>query len=104
VAMTLEPASEGDTTTIHKTLAEAQAAVTKSVSGSRRGGRRKGYPRGAVLAKIHKREVRSYIPEPEAGGGSGRARAKAEEQQRTYENRRRVRENATGGYRNCAAN
>jgi len=40
VAITLEPASEGDTTTIHKTLAEAQAAVTKSVSGSRRGGRR----------------------------------------------------------------
>jgi transposase len=92
VAMTLEPASEGDTTTIHKTLAEAQAAVTEvSERGVEEVVADKGYHSGAVLAKIHKREVRSYIPEPERGRRKWQGEGKAEEQQRTYENRRRVR-------------
>jgi len=48
VAMTLEPASEGDTTTIHKTLAEAQAAVTEvSERGVEEVVADKGYHSGA---------------------------------------------------------
>jgi|SRR5271157_535177 len=92
VAMTLAPASEGDTTTIHKTLAEAQAAVTEvSERGVEEVVADKGYHSGAVLTKIHEQEVRSYIPEPERGRRKWQGEGKAEEQQRTYENRRRVR-------------
>jgi transposase len=92
VAMTLAPASEGDTTTIHKTLAEAQAAVAQvSERGVEEVVADKGYHSGAVLTKIHEQEVRSYIPEPERGRRKWQGEGKAEERQRTYENRRRVR-------------
>jgi transposase len=92
VALTLHPANDGDTTTIRKTLEEAQAA-TVAVTEQRveEVVADKGYHSGAVLQEVHEQEVRSYIPEPERGRRNWQGEGKAEEQARTYENRRRVR-------------
>lgn len=92
VALTLHPANDGDTTTIHKTLEEAQAA-TVAVNEQRveEVVADKGYHSGTVLKQVHQQEVRSYIPEPERGRRNWQGEGKAEEQARTYENRRRVR-------------
>jgi transposase len=92
VAMTLQPANEGDTTTIHKTLAAAQAAAREvNEQGVEEVVADKGYHSGAVLQAVHEQEVRSYIPEPDRGRRKWQGEGKAEEQKRTYENRRRVR-------------
>src|SRR3954468_3272326 len=90
LAITLQPASDGDTDTIHRTLAEAQSAareiheraVEEVVAD-------KGYHSGAVLKELHQQGVRTYIPEPDRG--RRKWQGKAVEQKRTYENRRRVR-------------
>jgi transposase len=90
LAMTLQPANQGDTTTIHQTLAEAQTAAREiNEVGVEEVVADKGYHSGAVLKEVHDQEVRSYIPEPERG--RRKWQGKAEEQKRTYENRRRVR-------------
>jgi transposase len=92
VAMTLQPANEGDTTTIHTTLEEAQAATLEvNERGIEEVVADKGYHSGAVLKEVHEQAVRSYIPEPDRGRRNWRGEGKAEEQKRTYENRRRVR-------------
>jgi len=92
LAVTLQPADEGDTTTIHKTLQEAQAAAREiNERGVEEVVADKGYHSGAVLKDVHQQEVRSYIPEPERGRRKWQGEGKAEEQKRTYENRRRVR-------------
>ena len=92
LAMTLQPANEGDTTTIHKTLAAAQTAASEiNERGVEEVVADKGYHSGAVLTKLHEQETRSYIPEPERGQRNWQGEGKAEEQKRTYENRRRVR-------------
>lgn len=90
LAITLQPASDGDTTTIHPTLAEAQSAsreineraVEEVVAD-------KGYHSGEVLKDLHQQAVRTYIPEPDRG--RRKWDGKAVEQKRTYDNRRRVR-------------
>ncbi|HSU32475.1 MAG TPA: transposase [Bryobacteraceae bacterium] len=92
LAMTLQPANEGDTTTIHKTLEAAQAAAGEiNGQGVEELVADKGYHSGAVLTEVHEQQVRSYIPEPERGRRNWQGEGKAEEQKRTYENRRRVR-------------
>jgi transposase len=92
LALTLQPANEGDTTTIHKTLAEAQVTAREiNGQGVEEVVADKGYHSGAVLKDVHEQEVRSYIPEPERGRRNWQGEGKAEEQKRTYENRRRVR-------------
>jgi len=92
LALTLQPANEGDTTTIHKTLAEAQPAAREiNDVGVEEVVADKGYHSGAVLTEVHRQEVRSYIPEPERGRRKWQGEGKAEEQKRTYANRRRVR-------------
>ena len=92
LAMTLQPANEGDTTTIHKTLEEAHAAAREiNDRGVEEVVADKGYHSGAVLRDVHEQQVRSYIPEPERGRRNWQGEGKAEEQKRTYENRRRVR-------------
>jgi transposase len=94
LAVTLQPANEGDTTTIHKTLGEAQTAAREiNDRGVEEVVADKGYHSGAVLKEAHEQEVRSYIPEPERGRRNWQGEGKAEEQKRTYENRRRVRGN-----------
>src|SRR5262245_20677509 len=92
LAVTLQGADQGDTTTIHKTLQEAQAAAREiNERGVEEVVADKGYHSGAVLKDVHQQEVRSYIAEPERGRRKWQGEGKEEEQQRTYENRRRVR-------------
>ena len=92
LALTLQPADEGDTTTIHKTLEEAQTVARElNVAGVEEVVADKGYHRGAVLTELHEQELRSYLPEPERGRRNWQGEGKGEEQKRTYENRRRVR-------------
>jgi transposase len=96
LAVTLQPANEGDTTTIHKTLEAAQAAAREvNAQGVEEVVADKGYHSGAVLTELNAQEVRSYIPEPERGRRNWQGEGKAEEQKQTYANRRRV-----GGERN----
>jgi len=92
VALTLQAADQGDTTTIQQTLEEAQVAAREiNEHGVEEVVADKGYHSGAVLTGLHGQEVRSYIPEPERGRRKWQGEGKAEEQKRTYENRRRVR-------------
>jgi transposase len=91
VAVTLQPASEGDTSTIHKTLEEAQKELKRLELAVEEVVADKGYHSGAVLTELHEQEFRSYIPEPDRGRRKWEGDDKKEEQKRTYENRRRVR-------------
>jgi transposase len=92
LAVTLQAADQGDTTTVEATLEEAQAAARES---NERGVEElvadKGYHSGAVLIKVHQQDIRSYIPEPERGRRNWKQQGKAIEQKRVYANRRRVR-------------
>lgn len=89
VAITLAPANEGDTSTLRKTLAEAQKAVKPANPlGVEELVADKGYHSGEVLKTLHADGVRSYLPEPERG--RRKWQGKAAEQKRTYENRRRT--------------
>lgn len=89
VAITLAPANEGDTRTLHKTLAEAQKAVKPANPlGVEELVADKGYHSGEVLKTLHADGVRSYLPEPDRG--RRKWDGKAAEQKRTYENRRRT--------------
>jgi transposase len=92
LAVTLQAANEGDTTTIRATLKEAQT-VAQEVSqvGVEELVADKGYHSGAVLKHLHQDGVRSYIPEPERGRRNWQGEGKAVEQKRVYQNRRRVR-------------
>lgn len=91
LAMTLQPANEGDTITIHKTLAEAQAAAREvNERGVEEVVADKGYHSGEVLKQLHREDVRSYIPEPERGRRNWQGEGKGVEQKRVYANRRRV--------------
>ena len=90
LAIMLEPAHEGDTTTVHKTLAEAQSAARQiHPLGVEELVADKGYHSGEVLKTLHVGGVRSYLPEPARGKRNWKG--KAVEQKRTHANRRRVR-------------
>jgi transposase len=90
LAVTLQPASDGDTTTIHGTLAEAQSTAREiNERGIEEVVADKGYHSGEVLKDLHDGGVRTYIPEPERGKRNWDG--KPVEQKRTYENRRRTR-------------
>ena len=90
LAVTLQPADAGDTTTIEQTLDEAQeVAQDVNERGLEEAVADKGYHSGAVLMNLHGQGVRSYIPEPERGRRNWQG--KQTEQQRVYANRRRVR-------------
>ena len=105
VAVTLQGADQGDTTTLDETLCEAGMAVAEqiareaelrpkeepkvSVDGIEEAVTDKGYHSGAVLKRLKGYQVCSYIPEKKQAGRRNWA-GKAEEQQAVYENRRRV--------------
>jgi transposase len=107
LAVTLQGADQGDTTTIHQTLGEAGEAVAELIEHEAKtapqeepqvhlGGVEevvadKGYHSGRVLQELHEDGCRSYIPEPERG--RRRWEGKADEQKQVYANRRRVRGN-----------
>jgi len=107
LAVTLQAADQGDTTTLDETLiaagnavaelvvarAESRASKTKiNLRGIEELVADKGYLSGAVLKRVKSYGVRSYIPEKQQKGRR-RWHGKAEEQRATYENRRRVRGN-----------
>jgi transposase len=104
LAVTLQAADKGDTTTLDETLIEAGCAVAElvvtqtdshsevskvNIYGIEELIADKGYLSGAVLKRVKSYGVRSYIPEKRQKG-KRRWQGKAEEQQATYENRRRV--------------
>ena len=103
VAVTLQGADQGDTTTMMETVAEAgdwiaetAAAVNNEADGERVSAEGpqevvadKGYHSNAVLRKLSENGVRSYIPEPERG--RRKWAGKAAERKAVYGNRRRVR-------------
>lgn len=104
IAVTLQGADQGDTTTVHETVAEAGDAVatliereaekapeTKpqvSVNGITEIVADKGYHSGPSVMLLGQAEVRTYISEPNRGRRHWDG--KAEEQQAVYANRRRV--------------
>jgi transposase len=106
VAVTLQAADKGDTTTLDETLCEAGLAVAElvgreadlrpgdkpkvNVNGIEELVTDKGYHSGAVVERVKTYKVRSYIPEKQQAGQRNWA-GKAEEQQAVYQNRRRVR-------------
>jgi transposase len=104
IAVTLQAADQGDTTTVHETLAEAGEAVTAlmqrevektpeakpqvDVRGITEIVADKGYHSGPSLMLLGQAELRTYIPEPNRGRRHWEG--KAEERQAVYANRRRV--------------
>lgn len=89
VAVTLQAADQGDTTTIQETLKEAQAnAALVNERGVEETVADKGYHSNQVLVDLHAQGMRSYIPEPDRG--PRKWPGKEQEQQRVYANRRRM--------------
>jgi transposase len=90
VAVTLQAADLGDTTTIQATLQEAQTnAALINQRGVEEVVADKGYHSNQVLVDLHTEDARSYIPEPERGSRNWDGKQK--EQKRVYANRRRMR-------------
>jgi transposase len=105
VAVTLQGADQGDTTTLDETLSEAGMAVAElvgreatlrpedkpkvNVQGIEEVATDKGYHSSAAVKRVKGYGVRSYMPEKQQ---KGRRRwvGQAEEQQAVYQNRRRV--------------
>ena len=90
LAVTVQPADRGDTSSYIETLEGAQQeALNAHPSGIEEVVMDKGYHSGAVMMDLADRNLRSYVPEPE------RARrkwiGKQQEQRCVYANRRRVR-------------
>jgi transposase len=106
VAVTLQGADQGDTTTLDETLSEAGMAVAELVgreaelrpdeppkvnlNGIEEVVADKGYHSGAVAKRVKSYGVRSYISEKKQKGRRHWA-GKAEQQQAVYQNRQRVR-------------
>jgi transposase len=106
LAVTLQAADQGDTTTLDETLCEAGLAVAElvrreaelqpdekprvNVDGIEELVADKGYHSGAVVQRMKSYDVRSYIPEKRQKGRRNWG-GKAEQQQAVYQNRRRVR-------------
>src|SRR6202167_5773218 len=106
VALTLQGADLGDTTTVDKTLSEAGVAVAEliqheveqrpeqkpkvNVQGVEELIADRGYHSGAVLERMKGYEVRTYIPEKKQKG-QRHWQGKGEQQKVVYQNRERVR-------------
>jgi transposase len=106
VAVTLQAADLGDTTTIEETLADAGLAVADlvdreaelhpaeepkvNVDGIEELVADKGYHSGAALEQVKDLEVRTYIPEKKQAG-KRHWKGKQGQQQAVYQNRQRVR-------------
>jgi transposase len=89
VAITLQAADLGDTTTVHATLKEAQTnAALINDRGVEEAVLDKGYHSGEVLIDLHQEGVRTYVPEPERGNRNWDG--KLLEKKRVEANRRRV--------------
>jgi transposase len=90
LAVTVQPADRGDTSSYIETLEAAQVESRKAhPAGIEEVVMDKGYHSGAVMIDLAKRNLRSYVPEPERG--RRKWAGKPHEQRCVYENRRRVR-------------
>ena len=90
LAVTLQPADQGDTTTIFETLDEAQVMTTGAGIGHvKEAVLDKGYHSGHVVVALNERNVRGYVSEPDRGRRSWKG--KRIEQKQVYANRRRIR-------------
>jgi transposase len=97
VAVTIQGADQGDTTTIKKTLEEADNQITrvqKKTGACHPGGLQevvadKGYHSTAVLQDLEAAGLRSYVSEPDRG--RRRWRGDTDGRQAVYANRRRNR-------------
>lgn len=102
LAVTLQPATAGDTSTIYETLAQCgenireaagQANAVTEMKANHEGPAElvldKGYHSNDVLVVLKQTQVRAYCSEPERG--QRKWIGKAEEQAATYQNRRRIR-------------
>jgi DDE family transposase len=100
VAVTLQPADRGDTTSIEKTLEEARGVLSDIAEDAEAAEELseemlsevvadKGYHSNAVLAEQASLGVRTYISEPKRG--SRNWRGKGAEKKAVYANRRRIR-------------
>jgi transposase len=102
LAVTLQEADQGDTTTVVETLAQAGETVAELIrteavnqkpqmhlQGIEELVADKGYHSGAVLEAMKSAEVRTYLPEKKQKG-QRHWEGKHEQQQAVYENRRRV--------------
>jgi hypothetical protein len=104
IALTLQAADQGDTTTMKETLADAGETVERlvereaqktpeekpkvNVNGVEEVVADKGYHSGPVVVALGEVPVRSYIPEPKRG--PRKWEGKEAEQKAVYGNRRRV--------------
>jgi len=98
VAVTVQGADEGDTSTIEKTLAEAEEQL-EAVAGKAEGGQvpeglsevvaDKGYHSDRVMTELENQGLRSYVAEPDRG--RRKWRGDLDSQQAVYANRRRIR-------------
>ena len=102
LAVTLQEADQGDTTTVVETLVQAGENVAELIGtgapdqksqvhlkGIEEVVTDKGYHSGAVLVEMKSAEVRTYIPEKKQTG-QRHWEGKCEQQQAIYANRRRV--------------
>jgi len=98
VAVTIQDADSGDTSTLEKTLAEAETqlnrvmtnpAVGETVSGLQEVVTDRGYHSTAVLLKLEHAGLRSYVSEPDRG--RRRWKKNIDGKLATYDNRRRIR-------------
>ena len=101
VGVTLQGADQGDTTTIHATLAESQNNLTKVAEDTQAGEppitgtvgevvADKGYHSNEVMRALRHQGIRSYVSEPKYKG-QRHWKDKAAEQEAVYANRRRIR-------------
>jgi transposase len=90
MAVTLQPADRGDTTTIFETLDAADSAAADIGAGQvKEVVTDKGYHSTDVVVALKGRSTRSYASEPDRG--RRRWKGKRAEQKQVYANRRRVR-------------
>ena len=90
VAVTLQPADRGDTSTILPTLAAAQRVVEAlSETTVHEAVADRGYHSGDLLEALQAQQIRTYIAEPDRGRRHWAG--KKVEQQQVYANRRRLR-------------
>lgn len=100
IAVTVQPADRGDTSSLEETLNEVEAVLERVLANEETWSHLpkplvaelvmdKGYHSNAVLTRCREDGVRTYVSEPKRG--RRRWKGKAREQRAVYANRRRVR-------------
>jgi transposase len=100
VAVTLQPANQGDTTTVERTIQQVDENLVAVMKDQQACGKLseqvlrevvadKGYHSNEVLTTQRQREIRTYVSEPDRGRRDWNG--KEEERDAVYANRRRIR-------------